>query len=151
MKILIVESDKYTAKFLAENFKHEHYIVDIAYDALKGWEYTQTSQYNLILLDNILPQVDGISFCKRLRNAKYNALILMLSARNKTVDKVMGLDAGADDYLVKPFELEELTARIRALSRRSSEIRQPILVYGDLRLDPSSYCAMYRAIAFPNT
>lgn len=144
MKILIIEDDKRIAELVAEDLKHQHYIVDIACDGIEGWQYTQTTQYELILLDMTLPRLDGISLCKRLRAAKYNTLILMLSSRDTIADKVMGLDAGSDDYLVKPFELEELTARIRALSRRSPEIRQPILVYGDLRLDPSSCNVTYQ-------
>ena len=144
MKILLIEDDKRIAEPVAEDLKHQHYIVDIAYNGIEGWQYTQTTQYELILLNVTLPRLDGISLCKRLRAAKYNTLILMLSSRNTIADKVMGLDAGADDYLVKPFELEELTARIRALSRRSPEIRQPILVYGDLRLDPSSCNVTYQ-------
>lgn len=144
MKILVVEDDDRIAKPLAEDLRHQHHVVDIARDGLEGWEYTQSANYQLILLDLMLPKLDGITLCKRLRDAKFNALILMLTARDTTTDKVVGLDAGADDYLVKPFELEELAARIRALSRRSSETQQPILTSGKLQLDPSTCKVTYR-------
>ncbi|HEY9710044.1 MAG TPA: response regulator transcription factor, partial [Oculatellaceae cyanobacterium] len=143
MRILIVEDDDRIAKPLAEDLRHQHHVVDLAKDGIEGWEYTQSASYQLILLDLMLPKLDGITLCKRLRAAKFNALILMLTARDTTTDKVIGLDAGADDYLVKPFELEELAARIRALSRRSSETQQPILTYGNLQLDPSTYEVTY--------
>ncbi|GAB1544033.1 response regulator transcription factor [Scytonema sp. NUACC21] len=144
MRILIVEDDDRIAKPVAEDLKHQYYVVDVARDGIEGWEYTQSAQYDLILLDLMLPKLDGISLCKRLRAEKCNALILMMTARDTTADKVIGLDAGADDYLVKPFELEELAARIRALFRRIPETRQPILVHGHLQLDPSSCHVTYQ-------
>jgi len=143
MKILIVEDDDRIAKPLAEDLKNQHHVVDIASDGLEGLEYAQSANYDLILLDLMLPRLDGITLCKHLRISKYNALILILTARDTTTDKIIGLDAGADDYLVKPFELEELAARIRALSRRSVETRQPILSHNGLQLDPSSYSVSY--------
>ncbi len=143
MRILIVEDDDRIAKPLAEDLKHQHHAVDIAFDGIEGWEYAQSYQYDLILLDLMLPRLDGINLCKRLRAAKCNAFILMLTARDTTPDKVIGLDAGADDYLVKPFELEELAARIRALSRRTPETRQPILIHGNLQLEPSTCNVTY--------
>lgn len=138
MRILIVEDDDRIAKPLAEDLRHQHHVVEIAGDGLEGWEYTQAIAYDLILLDLMLPKLDGISLCKQLRQAQYNALILMLTAKDTTSDKIIGLDAGADDYLVKPFDLEELAARIRALCRRSAEIKPPVLTYGKLQLDPAS-------------
>lgn len=138
MRILIVEDDDRIAKPLAEDLRHQHHAVEIAADGLEGWEYTQVINYDLILLDLMLPKLDGISLCKQLRQAQYNALILMLTAKDTTNDKIIGLDAGADDYLVKPFDLEELAARIRALCRRSADIKPPVLTYGKLQLDPAS-------------
>lgn len=143
MKILIVEDDDRIAQPVAEDLKHQNHAVDVARNGVEGWEYAQAANYDLILLDLMLPLLDGITLCKRLRGAKCNAYILMLTARDTTADKVIGLDAGADDYLVKPFELEELEARIRALSRRSQEIRQPILVHGALQIDSSSCNVTY--------
>lgn len=144
MKILIIEDDERIAKPLAEDLRHQHHVVDIASDGIEGWEYTQSAKYDLILLDLMLPRLDGITLCKRLRAFKSNSLILMLTARDTTTDKIIGLDAGADDYLVKPFELEELAARIRALSRRSLEAKQPILTHGGLQLDPGTCNVIYR-------
>lgn len=138
MKILFVEDDERIAQPLAEDLRHQYHIVDIAEDGIRGWEYAQLGAYDLILLDWMLPRLDGITLCKRLRAAGYTVPILMLTAKDTTTDKVIGLDAGADDYLIKPFELEELSARVRALSRRSLETRQPVLICGDLRLDPST-------------
>lgn len=143
MRILLVEDDKRIARPLAEDLRHQHHVIDIASDGIEGWEYSQSTDYDLILLDLMLPLLDGITLCKRLRAAKSKAFILMLTARDTTTDKVIGLDAGADDYLVKPFELEELAARLRALSRRSQEVRQPVLIYGDLQLDPSTRHVTY--------
>ena len=103
MRILLVEDDNRIAKPLAEDLRHQNHTVDIARDGIEGWDYIQSVNYDLILLDLMLPKLDGIALCKRLRAAKSNALILMLTARDTTSDKVIGLDAGADDYLVKPF------------------------------------------------
>jgi two-component system, OmpR family, response regulator QseB len=91
----------------------------------------------------MLPRLDGISLCQQLRTSGYTGFVLMLTARDTTTDKVVGLDAGADDYLVKPFELEELSARIRALSRRSLELRQMVLRCGPLEINPTLHKAMY--------
>jgi DNA-binding response OmpR family regulator len=143
MKILIIEDDDRIAKPLAKDLRYQYHTVDLAKDGLEGWEYTQATQYDLILLDLMLPKIDGIALCKRLRNMKYQALILMLTAKDTTEDKVMGLDAGADDYLVKPFKLEELSARIRALSRRYSEFNSPIFSHGNLQLNPNSQTVDY--------
>ncbi len=138
MKILLIEDDDRIAKPLAEDLRHQHHVVEIAADGIEGWEFTKASAYDLILLDLMLPKLDGISLCKQLRQTRYNALILMLTAKDTTSDKIIGLDAGADDYLVKPFDIEELAARIRALCRRSAETKPPILTYGKLSLDPAS-------------
>ena len=144
MRILIVEDDERIAKPLAEDLKHQYHVVDIVGDGIEGLEYAQSGEYDLILLDLMLPRLDGITLCKRLRASNCNAFILMLTARDTTGDKIIGLDAGADDYLIKPFELEELAARIRALSRRSSETKQPILIHGDLQLDPGICNVTYK-------
>ncbi len=143
MRILIIEDDDRIAKPLAEYLRRQHHIVDITTDGLEGWEWSQSGLYELILLDLMLPKLDGITLCKRLRAASSNALILMLTARDTTDDKIIGLDAGADDYLVKPFELKELAARIRALARRTPEIRSPILIHGEMQLDPATQQVTY--------
>ncbi len=138
MRILLVEDDDRIAKPLAEGLKNEHHVVEIAIDGIEGWKYAQGAEFDLILLDLMLPKLDGVTLCKRLREAKSTALILMLTAKDTTDDKVIGLDAGADDYLVKPFKLKELAARIRALSRRSYELKPQILGYEKLQLNPST-------------
>ncbi len=143
MKILIVEDDNRIAAPLAKDMRHQHHSVDIAKDGIEGWDYAQAASYDLILLDLMLPGLDGISLCKKLRSAQCQSIILMLTARDTTSDKVIGLDAGADDYLVKPFKLEELSARIRALQRRSRELTPPTLQHGDLQLDPVSQVVTY--------
>lgn len=143
MKILLVEDDQRIAKPLAEDLRHQHHVVDVVGDGIHAWEHTQVSSYDLILLDIMLPRLDGITLCRRLRNAGCSALILMLTARDTTTDKVVGLDAGADDYLIKPFELEELSARIRALSRRGASTPQEIFQHGALRLDPNAHVVKY--------
>jgi DNA-binding response OmpR family regulator len=143
MRILIIEDDSRIAKPLAEYLRRQHHIVDITTDGLEGWEWSQSGLYELILLDLMLPKLDGITLCQRLRAASSNALILMLTARDTTSDKIVGLDAGADDYLIKPFDLKELAARIRALARRTPQIHSPILIHGEMQLDPATQQVTY--------
>ena len=135
MRILLVEDDDRIAQPLAEDLEHQHHLVDVARDGVQGWEYAQATDYELILLDIMLPRLDGITLCKRLRADGFSGFILMLTARDTTADKVIGLDAGADDYLVKPFELEEIEARVRAFSRRGDRANLINPVHGDLQLD----------------
>jgi len=138
MKILLVEDDQYLAQALIAVLRDQHYVVEVATDGETAWEFVQAFAYDLILLDVILPKLDGISLCQRLRGKGDNTPVLLLTGKNSTTDKVIGLDAGADDYLIKPFELKELLARIRVLLRRSSEPLPPVLVWEELRLDPTS-------------
>jgi two-component system, OmpR family, response regulator QseB len=143
MKILLVEDDDRISKPLAEALKHQNHGVEVAKDGLEGWDYAAAVPYDLILLDLMLPRLDGITLCKRLRTAGNQTLILMLTARDTTTDKVIGLDAGADDYLVKPFKLEELAARIRALARRGRDPTPVILTHGKLQIDSIHYTTTY--------
>jgi two-component system, OmpR family, response regulator QseB len=138
MRILVVEDDRRIAEPLAEYLRHQQHVVDLTDDGIRGWEYAQSQIYDSILLDVMLPRLNGIELCRRLRQDGCTAKILMLTARDTTSDKVVGLDAGADDYLVKPFELEELAARIRALSRRGTEVRASMLIHGDFKIDPGT-------------
>jgi len=147
MKILLVEDDYRIAKPLAEDLRYQHHVVDAVMDGLDAWDHIQTASYDLILLDIMLPGIDGITLCKRLRSSGYGALILMLTAKDSTTDKVIGLDAGADDYLIKPFELEELSARIRALSRRSAVPPQAILRHEKIQLDLNAHVVTYDGTA----
>jgi len=139
MRILLVEDNTPLAEGLADAISAQLYMVDIVGDGEAAWEQIKTVEYDLILLDLMLPKLDGISLCKRLRSHGIETPVLMLTARDTSMDKVTGLDVGADDYMVKPFDLPELLARIRALLRRGNFASSPILVWGSLRLDPSTY------------
>ncbi len=143
MRLLLVEDDDRIAKPLAEDLRHQQYVVDLAADGLAGWDYAEAIDYDLILLDLMLPKLDGISLCKRLRAKGYSGFVLMLTAKDTTGDKVLGLDAGADDYLIKPFELEELSARIRALARRPPQLQSEQLKVGQLSLDVATHQIFY--------
>ncbi|MEH1841469.1 MAG: response regulator [Nostoc sp.] len=138
MKILLVDDDDLLIKVLTINLVTHHYIVDVVKDGEMGWTYGSTFEYDLIVLDIMLPKLDGISLCKRLRTQGYTVPILLLTAQDNITAKVQGLDAGADDYVVKPFNTTELIARIRALLRRGSNNPFPLLTWGDLLLNPSS-------------
>lgn len=138
MKILVVEDDGLTAEALVATLSNQHYTVEVASDGEAGWELAESFAYDLILLDVTLPKLDGIRLCQRLRSRGFQMPILLLTARNSSHDKAIGLDAGADDYVVKPFDPEELSARIRALLRRNQVTVQSVLECGDLRLDPRS-------------
>jgi DNA-binding response OmpR family regulator len=143
MKILLVEDDIKLAEALAEALTDQSYVVDVAKDGEKGWLHFQTTTYDLILLDLTLPKLDGISLCRRLRMQGHQVPLLMLTARDTQSDKVDGLDAGADDYVVKPFDLKELLARIRALLRRGQGISESVLKWQGVCLDPDTYEVTY--------
>ncbi|WYL99321.1 MAG: response regulator [Gloeotrichia echinulata DVL01] len=138
MKILLVEDDDVLIKVLTRNLATHHYVVDVVKDGEMGWTYGSTFEYDLIVLDIMLPKLDGISLCKRFRTEGYMTPILLLTGQDTSTAKVQGLDAGADDYVVKPFDQIELIARIRALLRRGSANPFPLLSWGDLLLNPSS-------------
>jgi DNA-binding response OmpR family regulator/HPt (histidine-containing phosphotransfer) domain-containing protein len=138
MKILLIEDDDVLIAVLTKNLKDNHYIVDVVKDGEMGWTYGSTFEYDLIVLDIVLPKLDGIRLCQRFRAEGYTMPILLLTAQNASTAKVSGLDAGADDYVVKPFDVPELIARIRALLRRSNSSSFPLLVWGDLLLNPST-------------
>ncbi|MEH2069702.1 MAG: response regulator [Nostoc sp.] len=146
MRILLVEDDDLLAQAVATTLTKQNYVVDIAADGAVGWELVSVCNYDLILLDIVLPKLDGISLCQQLRQAGYQILILLLTVKNTKTDKVIGLDAGADDYVVKPFDFEELAARIRALLRRGNTSLPPVLEWGSLRLDPSTCEVTYADI-----
>jgi two-component system, OmpR family, response regulator QseB len=144
MRILLVEDDDRIAKPVAEELRYHQHVVDLARDGEEGWEYIQAIDYDLVLLDLMLPKLDGIALCQRIRAAQINSFVLMLTARDTTSDKIKGLDAGADDYLVKPFELDELAARIRAITRRSTQIIATVLTHGHLHLDKGTFTVTYK-------
>lgn len=137
MKILVLEDDERLSAIVAETLRTHRHVVETANDGAMGWELMEASAYDLVVLDVLLPKLDGVQFCKRLRNHGYQTPVLMLTSQDTSQDKVRGLDAGADDYVVKPFDMPELMARVRAMLRRGSSVA-PILQWGRIQLDPSS-------------
>ncbi|XGV97810.1 MAG: response regulator [Leptolyngbya sp. BL-A-14] len=148
MRILLVDDDALLTQTLASYLITQHYVVDVAMDGEAGWSYAQAANYDLILLDIDLPKLDGVRLCQTLRQAKYTMPILLLTAQGDSADKVLGLDAGADDYLVKPCTTEELSARIRALLRRQ-HTAMPVLQWGELLLDPCTCEVVYQKQVLP--
>ncbi|MBD2326804.1 response regulator [Alkalinema sp. FACHB-956] len=144
MRILLVEDDPTVSKLLTQRLLEHHYAIDGVADGLSGWEYASTYEYDLLILNVELPQLDGISLCQRLRATGDTTPILLLAAQNTAIARITGLDAGADDYVTKPFDEAELIARIRALLRRSSSNPLPILIWGDLWLNPSNCEVTYQ-------
>lgn len=136
MRLLVIEDEPDLAEGLARGLRQQGYAVDVAYDGLQGWELAITNEYDLLILDLNLPEMDGLEVCRRVRASRPALLILMLTARSGPDERVTGLDLGADDYLVKPFHFGELVARIRALLRRDMRARTPLLQYRNLKLDP---------------
>ena len=143
MRILLVEDDVCLAETLAEALTDQRYVVDVVTDGETGWNQAKVLDYDLMLLDVMLPELDGVTLCQRLRSHGYRMPVLLLTACDTITDKITGLDAGADDYVVKPVDLQELFARIRALLRRGNCSSPPILEWGSLCLDPSTYEVHY--------
>ncbi len=138
MRVLVVEDEIRMARLLKRGLEEEGYAVDIAQDGPEGLWLATENPYGAIVLDVMLPGYDGFELCRRLRAAGKWMPVMMLTARDSVGDRVRGLDAGADDYLVKPFSLLELAARLRALSRRDDRSRPVVLAEGDLKLDPAA-------------
>jgi two-component system OmpR family response regulator len=139
MKVLLVEDDERIASSLTEALTDNNYAVDIASDGEEGWDFITAFSYDLIFLDVMLPKLNGIELCQRLRRRGYTVPVLMLTAKDSSTDKVQGLDAGADDYVIKPFDLKELLARIRANTALST-----FLEWGGLQLDPANFTVTYQ-------
>ncbi len=135
MRILLVEDEPNAASLLAKGLREDAYAVDVAGDGEKALELAHTNDYDLIILDVMLPRKDGFQVCRELRAAGSAVPVLMLTARDAVEDRVEGLDSGADDYLSKPFEFEELLARVRALLRRKPALYREVMVVGDLSVD----------------
>ena len=138
MRILIVEDETRLAETLRQLMEDQRYQADMVGDGADGVDYGLTGQYDLIILDVMLPKVDGFEVARRLRSAHISTPILMLTARDDISDKIGGLDCGADDYMTKPFDSGELRARVRALTRRQGEVLGDVLKVGDLSLECSS-------------
>ena len=143
MRLLLVEDDSQLTESLTEVLEAQRYVVDTVKDGEAGWCQMQLINYDLTLLDVTLPYLDGIQLCQRLRSRGYGLPVLMLTARDTSQDKVRGLDAGADAYMVKPFDLSELLAQIRALLRRGGGQSPMALRWDNLSLDPNTYEVHY--------
>jgi DNA-binding response OmpR family regulator len=141
MRLLLVEDESDFAQALAKGLRSQGYAVDIAENGRQGLELVTINEYDLLILDLNLPEVDGLEVCRRVRSSGQGLLILMLTARGQPDERVTGLDSGADDYLVKPFHFAEFLARVRALLRRDMHNRALLLEYNDLKLDPATHTA----------
>lgn len=144
MRILLVEDDHGISGPVASDLRRQQHVVEVADDGQSGLEYACTGVYDVIVLDIMLPRLDGLEICRRVRKAKIDSMVLMLTAKDTVQDKVSALDAGADDYVPKPFDLAELSARIRALGRRTAQERTPVLESGALLLNPQSRSCTFR-------
>ena len=139
MRILVVEDEHKIANSLKQGLTQESYAVDVAYRGDDGFDLASTEDYDAILLDILLPGMDGVTMCKKLRAQNIHTPVLMLTAKGQINDKVSGLNAGADDYLTKPFAFEELLARVRALIRRPKQTVTSVLHIEDISLDTASF------------
>lgn len=141
MRILLVEDEKKVASFIRQGLEEEHYSVDVAHDGEKGLLMAESEQYDLLILDVMLPKKNGLELIKDFRARKGTTPALMLTAKSATDDKVAGLDSGADDYLTKPFAFAELLARVRSLLRRGAKDKSTVLAMADLELDTVTHKA----------
>ncbi len=141
MRVLLIEDDKKIAAAVSRGLREEAYAVDVAGDGVKGEELAEINDYDVIILDIMLPKQDGFKTCENLRRSKVLTPILMLTALDDVSDKIKGLDTGADDYLPKPFHFGELLARIRALTRRRSDLRSSVIDKFGIRLDLNTHTA----------
>lgn len=147
MLILLAEDDPKIAKLLIHLFKKDGYQVDHAKDGIEALLYTETNAYDIVLLDWMMPEKSGLEVCETLRNRHYNGGILMLTAKDTLDDKIMGLEYGADDYLIKPFEYKELLARVKALSRRSTKkLTEDKIYIGNFMVDRAHKAIYYNDI-----
>jgi DNA-binding response OmpR family regulator len=138
MRILVVEDEARLAGLLRRGLMEEGFAVDLSAAGEEALDFVELATYDVILLDIMLPGIDGLAVCRALRQRRVQTPVLLLTARDAVEDRVIGLDAGADDYLVKPFAFAELTARIRALTRRPARVSDPVLAVAGLRLDPAT-------------
>jgi DNA-binding response OmpR family regulator len=146
MKVLIIEDNEKLVKSLKKGLEQEGYAVDFKLDGESGlrWLEMHNKNCDVVVLDVMLPNIDGFTVCKRMREKNINVPVLMLTARDLVQDKITGLDSGADDYLIKPFSFEELTARLRSLLRRPAALTQPEFALGNLKLNLNNRQAFYK-------
>lgn len=139
MKILVVEDEHKIANSIKQGFMQENFTVDVAYDGVEGYDLAVTEEYDVIVLDRLLPEMEGLEICQKLREQKNHTPIIVLTAKGQIADRIEGLNCGADDYLIKPFAFEELLARTKALARRPKKILESTLRLADLSLDTKKY------------
>jgi DNA-binding response OmpR family regulator len=144
MRILVVEDEHLIAQSLKKGLEQENYAVDLAYTGTDGYDLAASETYDAIILDLMLPGMDGVAVCQALRKDGVHTPVLMLTAKTQVPDRVQGLDAGADDYLSKPFAFEELLARLRALTRRPQETVGTVLTSGEISLDTTRFAVTYQ-------
>jgi DNA-binding response OmpR family regulator len=139
VKLLIIEDEQKIANSLKQGFEQEHFVVDTVYDGISGYDLATDEAYDVIILDRLLPGMDGITICTKLREKGNHTPILLLTAKTQIIDRVEGLNSGADDYVTKPFAFEELLARVKALLRRPQTVTSTLLQVGDLTLDTNTF------------
>lgn len=139
MKVLVVEDNEKLSKYIKETLEDEQYVVDVVHDGAAGERRIESGNYDVVILDVMLPEKDGVSVCKDVRAAGNIVPILMLTARGEVSDRIEGLDSGADDYMLKPFAMDELVARLRALLRRPQAQMSEVLEVQDVRIDQGSH------------
>lgn len=139
MRILLAEDEKEMSNAIVAVLKHEHYSVDAVYDGQDALDYLETGLYDGAVLDIMMPKMDGVSVLKEIRKQGMDVPVILLTAKSEIDDKVEGLDAGADDYLTKPFAMKELLARLRAITRRQGEVTDQIMEFSNLKLDRSTF------------
>lgn len=138
MRILVIEDEPSLLKIISKRLKEEGYSVDIAKNGREGDDFINSAEYDCMIIDIMLPMIDGLTLLRKLRAKKITTPVLLLTARDSIDDKVIGLDSGADDYLTKPFSFDELLARIRVLIRRKTDTKETVLTLGDLSMDTIS-------------
>jgi DNA-binding response OmpR family regulator len=139
MRILVVEDEHRIANAIKKGLEQEHFAVDVAFTGSTALDLVSSEEYDALIVDIMLPEIDGLTLCKQLRQQHNHVPILMLTAKDQLSDKVLGLDSGADDYMTKPFSFEELLARLRALLRRPTQMLEDVLTVEDLVLNPKQY------------
>lgn len=139
MRVLVVEDEHKIANSIRKGLEQEHFAVDVAYTGTDGLDLAVSESYDVIIMDRMLPGIDGLTITKEVRIKNIHTPIIILTARGQIEERVAGLDSGADDYLIKPFAFTELLARVRALSRRPKQVHSTILKVGDITLDPITY------------